>query len=437
MTDSWNDTSVRQAAPLEASYDSLLTPPGRHTGAGQGDNARVVRLWSLLPRELADVFRPSVSKVADEVLLEIQISVPEYAGPLEGRFGRTITAGVRQALLAFLDRIGDPAAPQPDRRQVFQRLGQHEAQQGRSLDVLQTAYRVGARVAWRRMSEIGTQAGIRATTLCLLAEAIFAYIDELSALSIEGYAAAQERAVGTLERRRRKLLDAVLGRQGAGAQPITELARAARWEIPERIVTVAVEPWTGQDDPPAPPFGHDVLMEFEGSAPVLVLAEPRDGGRRLAHGLGNRRAAVGPTVSLEETTRSLEWARRALRLVQSGVLPDVQLTWCERHLCTLWLLQDPFLVRELMQRTLAPLEQLKDKQYRRLSGTLLAWLETRGNVREVARSLAIHPQTVRARVQELQALFGAKLDDPQARFELVLALRARGTLGEVDTEQLT
>ncbi|GAB3480875.1 PucR family transcriptional regulator [Amycolatopsis cihanbeyliensis] len=425
-----------RAAHLDASYDSLLAPLSPQSGSGQGDNARVMRLWSLLPRELADVFRPSVSRVADEVLLEIQISVPEYAGPLEGRFGRTITAGVRQALLAFLDRIGDPTAPQPDRRQMFQRLGQHEAHQGRSLDVLQTAYRVGARVAWRRMSEIGTQAGIRSTTLCLLAEAIFAYIDELSALSIEGYAAAQERAVGTLERRRRKLLDAVLGKQGVGTQPITELTRAAGWEVPERVVTVAVEPWTGQGEPPTPPFGHDVLMDLEGSTPVLVLAEPRDGGRRLAGGLGGRRAAVGPTVPLDEAARSLEWAHRALRLVQAGVLPDVQITWCERHLCTLWLLQDAFLVRELMQRALAPLEQLKAKQYQRLSSTLLAWLETRGNVREVARSLAIHPQTVRARMQELQSLFGDRLDDPEARFEMVLALRARSTLGEVDTDQL-
>jgi DNA-binding PucR family transcriptional regulator len=47
----------------------------------------------------------------------------------------------------------------------------------------------------------------------------------------------------------------------------------------------------------------------------------------------------------------------------------------------------------------------------------------------VAKALHVHPQTVRYRLARLRELFGARLDDPDARFELELALRARRLAG--------
>ena len=41
------------------------------------------------------------------------------------------------------------------------------------------------------------------------------------------------------------------------------------------------------------------------------------------------------------------------------------------------------------------------------------------------RALHVHPQTVRYRLAQLRELFGDELEDPHARFELSLALRAR------------
>ena len=68
--------------------------------------------------------------------------------------------------------------------------------QGRTLDALQSAYRVGARVAWRRISAAARRRRRRSGPLAVLAESIFAYIDELSADSVEGYAAGAARAGG-------------------------------------------------------------------------------------------------------------------------------------------------------------------------------------------------------------------------------------------------
>ncbi|MDX3193100.1 helix-turn-helix domain-containing protein [Streptomyces sp. MN03-5084-2B] len=391
-------------SPVETAFGPMLSGNGR---PGQ--------LWAMLPRELAAVFRPRLLDVADEVLREIQRTIPDYARPLDGAFGKALRAGVQAAILQFIDRIA-AAGPVPDeRRKVFVGLGVHELTQGRNLDVLQAAYRVGARVTWRRMAEVGTRAGVPSATLCLLAEAIFAYIDELSALSIEGHAAAQARAAGALERRRRRLLDLLLADPPSPSRTVQDAATAAEWPLPDRLVAVAL-------DGPADVTGLNALEDFEDGTPRLLLPAPAD-RRALTAALAGHRAAVGPPAPPRQAGRSLATAQEALRLA-GDVLPDEPLTWCEDHLATLWLRKEPFLVTEVSRRRLAPLTALTPKQYHRLAPTLLAWLETCGHVREVAERLSIHPQTVRARAQELETLFADHLRNPDDRFEMILALRA-------------
>ncbi|MEU4745520.1 helix-turn-helix domain-containing protein, partial [Actinosynnema sp. NPDC023658] len=98
------------------------------------------------------------------------------------------------------------------------------------------------------------------------------------------------------------------------------------------------------------------------------------------------------------------------------------------------LLVEEELVRELVKRALAPLEGLTPKQQQRMRETLTAWVQTRGSAPEVASSLAVHPQTVRYRLRQLDELFGAKLHDPDALFDMGIALRALRLLGGA-TEQ--
>ncbi|MER6800501.1 helix-turn-helix domain-containing protein, partial [Amycolatopsis mediterranei] len=185
--------------------------------------------------------------------------------------------------------------------------------------------------------------------------------------------------------------------------------------LPHRLVAVAL-------DGAADVTGLNALEDLEDGTPRLLLPAPED-RRALTAALAGHRAAVGPPVPPRQAGRSLATAQEALRLV-ADVLPDEPLTWCEDHLATLWLRKEPFLVTEVSRRRLAPLTALTPKQYNRLAPTLLAWLETCGNVREVADRLAIHPQTVRARAQELETLFADHLRNPDDRFEMILALRA-------------
>src|SRR5699024_555375 len=103
-------------------------------------------------------------------------------------------------------------------------------------------YRVGARLAWRRCVEAGRRAGFPPDALYDLGEAIFAYIDEISAESAEGYAEAQSEAAGESQRRRQGLLRLLVQEPPAPADAVRNAALAAGWALPRRVaVVVAAE----------------------------------------------------------------------------------------------------------------------------------------------------------------------------------------------------
>jgi DNA-binding PucR family transcriptional regulator len=109
------------------------------------------------------------------------------------------------------------------------------------------------------------------------------------------------------------------------------------------------------------------------------------------------------------------------------VLPAGQgLLRADDHLPTLVLHADAALARDLVARELAPLDALPAGSRAKLAATLRVWLDHRGRVEETAHLLGVHPQTVRYRVNQLRELFGARLEDPEGRHALALALRADG-----------
>nr|MBA3263439.1 PucR family transcriptional regulator [Thermoleophilaceae bacterium] len=105
--------------------------------------------WRALPAGVADVMEPELDAITDEILATIAREVPEYARPLEGSFGRGVRTGVTEALRQFVELIRSPSGARGPGREVYVALGRGELRQGRTLDSLQSAYRVGARVAWR------------------------------------------------------------------------------------------------------------------------------------------------------------------------------------------------------------------------------------------------------------------------------------------------
>jgi hypothetical protein len=388
--------------------------------------------WGALPPEVAEVLRPELPGLADEIVTEVSHGVPDYARPLEGTFGEALRSGVEEALGRFTSMVANPRADRDESREVYLNLGRGEMRAGRSLDALLAAYRLGARVAWRRLAAAGERAGLPPHTLYALAEAIFAYIDELSADSIEGYAREQAAAAGTLQRRRQRL--AALLVQEPPADPATVEAEAANaaWRLPRNLAALVVDAADASGehaDRLALRLGPEALVAHV--APFIFALVPA-GGRRgeLEVAVRGRRAALGPAVTWQEARVSFARASELLRLARDGGIEDSGgLLLADTHKLALMLGVDRRLARDVADTALAPLEAETELSRERLGSTLDAWLRHRGRTEAVARALHVHPQTVRYRLARLRELFGQRLEDPDARFELELALRARRLAG--------
>ena len=367
--------------------------------------------------------RATLPEVGDEIIAAIRESVPEYARPLEGSFGRGVRAGVGEALNRFVDDIERPGADPERWRAVYRNLGRGEVRQGRTLDALLAAYRVGARVAWRRVAEAASAAGANAEELTALAEAIFAYIDEISAISAEGYAAEQAEAAGEAQRRREAVVRMLI-EGGAGAEALSQTADAADWRLPESaaaVVTRDVQPGAL-----ATRLGPGVIAATLGDGIVCAVVPDADApGRRpeLEAVLGGRPAAIGPTVEPLVFAASESRARLALELLEAGTISGSPALATE-HLATLIVHDDPGLLAEHSARELAPLAEETELSRERLLATLRAWIDHPGRPTEVARAVHVHPQTARYRLRRLRELLG-EIDDPERRFALALALRGR------------
>jgi hypothetical protein len=389
--------------------------------------------WRELPTEIADLVEGEIDPISTEILESIAYEIPEYARPLEGRFGRGIRRGVEEALAQFVALIRDPDAGREAGREVYLALGRGEQRAGRTLDSLQAAYRIGARISWRRFADACRRAGVGSEPLALLAEAVFAYIDELAADSVEGFAQAQAEVEDLRRRRRRELIALLLADPPADAEDVTAAARAASWEVPTGLAALACsEDALTRVTRRLPQEALATVVDGEG---CLLLPDPEGPGRAeaLARAAAEGTIALGPTVTPTAAAESWRLALALSHAAASGAIsipaggkggrPEVPLR-VDDNLAALLLFESRDLAGRIAARRLAAFAELTPRARERMRETALALLRHDGNAVTMAAAMHVHPQTARYRIARLRELLGDQLDDPDARFELQLALRA-------------
>jgi hypothetical protein len=400
---------------------------GSATARGAAELEIDDRVVSTLRERLPDVATHTVAAVVAEV--------PGYTGALRGPMGENIEAAVQMALAGFLklasrSRESDPSTPLGPTMDGAYALGRGEARSGRSMDALLAAYRVGARVAWRELSEAAADARLRAETMARFAELVFAYIDELSAASVAGH----NDEVSTTGRVRERYLER-LGQHllaGAGVDVLTASADRAGWQPPRTLTAVLLPAahvrgavsvlgdrtlQVGEDLP-----GLDADDLDDGQRPSLLLVpdmEERNRGHLLRLMQG-RSAVVGPPRPWAQARSSYLRAVRTLALTRPD--PDEAVD-SEVHLSELVVRADAEALADLRVAVLEPLAGLRPAAAQRLGETLRSWLLHQGRRDAVAADLHVHPQTVRYRMGQLRELYGERLDDPHTVFELLLALQ--------------
>lgn len=358
---------------------------------------------------------PSVSDDVVEAIIE---EVPYYADALSGPMGKIIRDAVQIALTGFITvastSSGDSAAPRAAALSGAYDLGRGEARSGRSAEALLSAYRIGARVSWERLSAETVHGGADAAAVANFASLVFDYIDQLSAASVSGHADE----IARFGQARERLLEGLAGDLLAGTltPSLVEQAMAAGWEPPTTF-TVVLAP-ASQTRSVQTELRDDVLRArtelLEGYSVLLVPDAHGRGRTRLLRQLRNWQVVVGPARPWQEASSSYE---RAERVLSMGLGPD-----SEAHLAKLILGADPQALIDLRIKVLQPLENLSDSTRAKLVETLRAWLLHQGRREDMAQALFVHPQTVRYRMGQIRDCFGDRLEDPQWILDLTLAL---------------
>lgn len=396
----------------------------RETSAG----GAALRLGS----EIVAALEAQLPEVAERTVAAVSAEVPAYAEGLSTQVAAGTASGVRMALAAFLRLVADssgrdPAAALGAATSGAYELGRAEAREGRSIDALLAAYRVGARTAWYELSRTVVDRGVDPSSVADFAGVVFAYIDELSAASAAGHRA---QLTSTGQVRARHLHD--LGRALLAGEPADLLmtrAERADWQPPATLTAVLapaarlheiaslLDPRTlvvtDEHEDETMPAGTGVLL-------VPDAARTRASLTGTLTGFG---VVVGPHRPWTEVVVSVDRAvrtRALARSIEGG--PIVAPVDTEAHLTALVLHADRAALTDLEHQVLAPLEGLSAAARDRLTTTLRSWLLRQGRRSAVAEELGIHPQTVRYRMSQVRERYGDTLDDPSVVLALVLAL---------------
>ncbi|GIJ24406.1 PucR family transcriptional regulator [Micromonospora lutea] len=373
--------------------------------------------WRHLPADLAAAMRPHLPATVAAVAAAVTEATPAFAGIADDKFTRDVRTAVQVALDRFLDLVGteEPALP-PRFRDVFVGLGAAEAREDRGPEALLAALRTAARLLLRTASQsLARLRPVDAEELIDLSDAVSAYVAELAAASTDGYALQLREQAGEVDRRR-QLAELLL--RGDGIPSAVESAAArVGWVGLDMVVPVLLPLDQARDVRFR--YGPDGLVVERGRDAVLLLRSgPRAARAALTAALTGRRAVVGPELGWTQVPAAVRLAELAAGL--GGSMTDP--VFADDHLVALTLRGEQRALAVLTARRLAPLAQLRPAQRENLLTTLYAWLRHWGSRAEVATELFVHPQTVSYRLKRLRDLYGDDLDDPTARFELLVVL---------------
>jgi len=380
-----------------------------------------------LSAQMSTALTTRIPELLDEVRIGLRDDWPDYAEFLDRDHD-----AVAEAAVLFADRLfdirtleGGSSRPRPGDETlqlVFEQIGRRQLRLGSDLTRLLTAFQYGSRVAWKHVSAVALECGVRPEDLAALADAVFDFVNTLSFTAARGYMLEQVDDARARERNREELAILLLSGR-ASAQSVRVAAHRAGWRVPETSAVVLVDPDDDVARQTLARLGPDSLRFADADRYGVIVPEAADGAGRahLRRVLQGAHAVVGSVVSIDLLPRSAEVAQVVARLRHEGRL-EGDPVFADEHLDTVVVWRDARLLAGLRRQVLAPLDEVTGQAHDRLVETLRSWLRHQGDRRRVAEQLGVHPQTVRYRLAQLRELFGDALDDPASRARLFLAL---------------
>ncbi|MBB4664552.1 helix-turn-helix domain-containing protein [Conexibacter arvalis] len=388
---------------------------------------------------LAELLRARTDALADAVLSRVRAQAPGGSEP-DGATLRNLRLGARASVEYFIARLAGATTPDPG---LFVAHGRAQAAAGRSLSELLAFYRLGGLAMWEGAQTIPQSRQLSPDAIFSLGAEVLSTVDELSVAAVEGFTAQEAESLRLELARRERLASLLLSDRPSVPEQLAAAAAAAGWQLAEKVrVAVAAQPFE--------PLPGSAL-----AGPARVLAATVDGGRRALVVADDEEAerwlvraaralqlagplAIGPAVAPEAARSSLARAEALLEQAAArrpsgaaaaqadgdgGHGREIELLRCDDHEIDLLLGAAPELAHAIAARRLAPFDTLPASQRARLLETLGGWLAHPARPQAIADELDVHVQTVRYRLRQLRELLGDALDDPEARFELSVAVR--------------
>ncbi|MDW5593217.1 helix-turn-helix domain-containing protein [Conexibacter stalactiti] len=372
--------------------------------------------------------RAQADALADAVLARVQADSPGDGGAAtpDAATLRNLRLGARAAVDFFLARLDADGGQAPD-TSLFVAHGRAQQAAGRSLSELLAFYRLGGLAMWEGAQAIPVSRTLPQDAIFALGAEVLETVDRLSVAAVEGFTAQEAETLRLELARRDRLVSLLLSDRPSGADQLAAAAGAAAWTLPARVrVAVAALP---ADPPPGSGLAGPARVltaTVDGGRRALVVADDEECERWLLRAARAQQLeaplAVGPAVAPAHAARSL---RRATALLEQAPASVDGVLRCDDHEIDLLLGAAPELARAIVARRLDAFEALPAAQRERLLETLRGWLAHPARPQAIADELGVHVQTVRYRLRQLRDLLGDALDDPEARFELSVALRAR------------
>ncbi|MFF4586288.1 PucR family transcriptional regulator [Streptomyces sp. NPDC001388] len=345
---------------------------------------------------------------------------------------RSCTANA-DLILSHFHRAGAPD-PSPARE-----TGRMRAEQGMPLADTLHAYRIGFELLWSEIvEESRTHPEVSDAQLVSQSAEIWALFGRYA----EAVAAAHRETAAELtlqrEARRSALVEALF--TGVISDRTTLWEAAHELGLPEQgpfAVVAAVAGAPGEE----PLAGIETALR-QAQLPsawrllpdqqigVVALATPT-AEQTCLRTLRRARARVGVSPgfhSLRDTPRALRFARLALAGLP-GTGPGVA-RFDDNPLAML-VAAAPAEAAHLTEVVLRPLLDLPAAERARLLTTLEHWFAAAGSAADTARTLFVHPNTVRYRLRRVEELTGRSLSDPRAVADLGAALPAVRNTGAV------
>ena len=396
-------------------------------------------------RDLALRLRPREDVLAERLLAAYRAEIPQYAQVSDPFVLSDMTAvslaGLR-SWLGFLeqDRPADGDLLQPVLESIRRR-----AVQGVGMDALLRAFRIAVRVVWQETLELPVDPEL----IGPLSTRMLEFTDRMTTAVERAYAVEALRGSGEPELSRSALFEAILSDHGR-----EEYHRADRLAAPHCVVVVEVPPdapGVSLDDLAAALVREARAAYWTTRLRSVVAACPVDsaGGRdallrRLSRFTNARKplsVAVGAIAEGPEEVRhsyheALDAMRVGTRLSGTGgssgtaTGPDAtaRVHDCQELTPLATLVADPERARRFAHGCLHPLGRLADRSW--VLPTLSAYLRCQGKLKEVAADLAVHPNTVRYRLNELRPFLDTHAAGGDQSAALLLAVRVYEYLAE-------